>query len=340
LKIKVTFALFIIGIFFVASCNKENTDFLPTQIKFNLLIPKGFPPINFPEGNEFTYERWSLGKKLFYENALSKNNTINCGSCHKTEFAMADNIQYSLGVEDRLAFRNSPSLTNVAYNPYYTFEGGVPSLEMQVLVPIQEHNEFDFNIIEIQNKLKLDSNYQKLSRLAYNRDIDYFVITRAIANFERSLISGNSKFDMYINGKVDFTVAEKRGMELFNSSKTNCSKCHSGFNFTNYKFENNGLDEKYADSGRKRLTGLDSDLDLFKIPTLRNTTLTAPYMHDGSVNSLGEVIEHYNSGGAEHPNKSKLIHPLGLSIQEINDLIVFLETLTDYEFVTNTNFKK
>jgi len=151
------------------------------------------------------------------------------------------------------------------------------------------------------------------------------------------MISGNSDFDKYFyqNQADALTDAAVRGMELFMSSKTNCSSCHSGFNFTDNRFTNNGLYESYSDVGRFRLTLQDSDMSVFKVPTLRNIALTGPYMHDGSLITLDEVVRHYNSGGADHPNKGTLIKPLNLTEIEIADLIAFLESLTDVEFTQN-----
>lgn len=302
-------------------------------------IPMGFPFIDFPADNNFTKERWELGKKLFFDKQLSKNNTVSCASCHKQEFAFSDNVALSSGDNNAIGTSNAPTLANVAYHPYYTRAGGVPTLEMQILVPIQEHNEFNTNMIDIVEKLKQINTYQSMAQTAYNRELDAFVITRALATFERSLISGNSRFDNYFYKGISTALneSEQRGLSLFNSSKTNCSSCHSGFNFTNYAFENNGLYINYADSGRMRLTQLPQDRAKFKVPTLRNIALTAPYMHNGSFNTLDEVIEHYNSGGKNHINKSNLIKPMGLNVQEKQDLINFLNSLNDNKFIQNKN---
>jgi cytochrome c peroxidase len=233
-------------------------------------------------------------------------------------------------------------LTNIGYNPYFTRAGGVPTLEMQILVPIQEHNEFNTNILAIVELLKKDSSYVHQAKIAYNREIDPFVITRSIANFERSLISGNSIYDQYTyqNKKAAMNESAKKGMALFFGDKTNCSKCHSGFNFSNYAFENNGLYTNYADSGRMRLTKDETDRARFKVPTLRNIEFTAPYMHDGSIQDLEGVVMHYNSGGVFHKNKSTLVKPLGLSSQEQKNLVDFLKSLTDYSFINNKNFRQ
>jgi len=304
-------------------------------------LPKGFPPVVVPEDNHFTEARWELGKKLFYDPALSVSNTISCASCHKPELAFSDNQIFSKGVEDRLGTRNAPSLANVAYHPYFTREGGVPTLEMQVFVPVQEHNEFDFNMVLLAERLAEDPEYVQMSKEAYDKEPDAFVITRALACFERSLISGYSSYDHYKHyGETDaLSEIELKGMDLFFSERSNCYKCHFGFDFSDYSFSNNGLYEVYPDEGRKRLTGLDKDLAMFKVPGLRNITVTAPYMHDGSISTLEAVIDHYDSGGFEHPNKSDRIKPLNLTTAEKEALLAFLRTLTDHSFINNSNYR-
>jgi cytochrome c peroxidase len=210
---------------------------------------------------------------------------------------------------------------------------------MQVLVPIQEHNEFNNNILDIAKRLSSNQKLQDLSYLAYNRPLDFYVIPRALATFERSLISGNSKYDQYKKGTLSLSDEEQKGMNLFFSDRTNCSDCHSGFNFTNYQFENNGLYETYNDPGRKRLTGLDSDLAKFKVPSLRNIEVTAPYMYDGSLPDLEAVLNHYNSGGKQHSNKSEKIQNLQLNQEEKKQIIAFLKTLTDVSFLNKSIFQ-
>jgi cytochrome c peroxidase len=299
--------------------------------------PIGFSTMLVPDSNAYTPERWALGKRLFYETKLSKGNTVSCASCHKPQFAFGDNTALSLGDGNAIGTSNVPTLANIGYHPYYTRAGGVPTLEMQILVPIQEHNEFNSNILDIAQALAQDASYVNQSMAAYNRTPDAYVITRALANFERSLISGNSAFDQfyYQGWGTALSASAQRGYQLFNSVRTNCSSCHSGFNFTDYSFKNNGLYKVYADSGRMRLTKLESDRALFKVPTLRNIALTAPYMHDGSIKSLADVVAHYNTGGKQHSNQSTLVKPLKLSAQEQQDLIAFLQSLTDTSFVND-----
>ena len=305
-------------------------------------IPMGFPEVPFPADNTFTTERWELGKKLFFDTRLSIDESISCASCHLPEKAFSDIVAKSIGSEGKIGRRNSPSLANVAYHPYYTREGGLATLEMQILVPIQEHDEFNHNIVVISEILNEDPEYRMMAEQAYNREIDPFVITRSISCFERSLISGNSAFDQYFFRHIDDAMSDQelRGMNLFFGNRTQCSECHGGFNFTNYAFENNGIYKDYPDSGRFRLTGNTSDIAKFKVPSLRNIALTGPYMHDGSMSSLEEVVEHYNNGGEKHFNQSDKIRPLGLTQQEQEDLISFLHSLTDQSFIQNPVFKK
>ena len=208
---------------------------------------------------------------------------------------------------------------------------------MQVLVPIEEHAEMDFNIVEISKRLNKIPFYVDLSQKAYNRDADPYVITRSISLFERTLVSDDSKFDRYLKGKAKFSREELKGMNLF-MNELSCVNCHSGFNFTNYTVQNTGLEPSKLDSGRMRVTKLEIDRDLFKVPTLRNIELTGPYMHDGRFESLEQVIEHYASGGINHPNKSELIKAFEISSSEKSSLIAFLKTLTDETFIENKSF--
>lgn len=319
-----------------SSCNKDEEGI---KYDYSHFIPSHFPiPISNPDSIP-TEAQFTLGKKLFFDPVLSRDGSLSCASCHKPSLAFADTVSVSAGVEGRLGNRNSPSLGNVVYQKKLLKEGGLPTLEMQVLVPIQEHAEFDNNIVEISDKLMTIPKYVEMSQAAYKRDPDPYVITRAISAFERTLFSGDSKYDQFLNGRTKLTAIEEQGLNLFMSNKTNCSNCHSGFLLTNQNIENNGLYSVYKDIGAMRLTQNPSDEGKFKIPSLRNIALTYPYMHDGSLKTLKEVIEHYNLGGSDHKNKNTLIKPLNLSQSEIEALVAFLSTLTDYNFITNKNYQ-
>jgi cytochrome c peroxidase len=333
---------FILTALFFVGC--ENHEVEPSAWIPNLSeldqAPSGFPEIPFPSENAFSIEKWKLGKKLFYDTQLSIDNSISCGSCHDAKLAFSDDIALSPGANQTIGTRNAPTLANVAYLPYFTREGGVPTLEMQVLVPIQEHNEFNSNILDLANFLANDTLYTRLSQEAFGRNIDPYVITRAIATFERTIISGNSPFDefTYQGNSSALTKDQLLGMSLFFSERTQCSTCHNGFNLTDNTFQNNGLYEPYLDMGRYRFTGDSQDLALFKVPTLRNVEITGPYMHDGSIETLFAVIEHYNEGGKTNAQKSNLIKPLGLNTNEKLALVSFLESLTDTKLITNELF--
>lgn len=324
----------------LVGCTEEVKVLIEENFAANL--PSPFSTAYYPDDNAYSLARWELGKKLFYDKILSVDSTLSCASCHKAELSFSDDLAFSKGVKNRAGTRNSPMLANVAFHPYYTREGGVPTLEQQVLVPLQEHNEFDFNIVLAGERLAKDSLYVSMSKKAYDRHPDYYVITRALANFERSIVSQSSYFDQYhFNKRPDaLSASQRRGLELFYGDKTSCYTCHGGPNFTDYTFQNNGIYTVYDDNGRARLTNQESDEALFKVPSLRNVEVTAPYMHDGSIATLEEVIEHYNTGGETHRNKSSLIRPLNLNKQEKEDIIAFLLALTDNDFLSDPKFKQ
>jgi len=328
--------LLLIGL--MTSCDQ---DLVKEELLF-YVVPEGFPEFEIPIDNEPTADRLALGKQLFFDKRLSRDKSISCGSCHMGAFAMADTVTVSSGVENRLGKRNSISIVNAAYQPHLMREGGVPTLEMQVLAPIQDPNEMDFNIVKVVERLEGDSLYQEMSQSAYGRPIDPFVITRAIACYERSLLSASSAFDRYVNyGETqNFGSTEIAGMDLFFSDKTKCSSCHGGFNFTDNSFKNNGLYLVYEDKGRERLTALSEARALFKVPSLRNVGLTAPYMHNGKFQTIDTILAHYNSGGKGHLNQSELVVPLNLSDEEISQLKDFLMSLTDYTIAENPIFNE
>jgi len=297
-----------------------------------LSVPKHFPTPTIPKDNQLTIARVKLGKKLFFDPIMSKDRTLSCSSCHHPEKAFTDGEKTSIGKGGKRLLRNAPTLINVAYQDSgLLFEGGVPSLEMQVLVPVQEHLEFDFSLKLIAERMKKDSDYLRLSHQAYDKVPSPFVITRAIASYERTLIQGNSRYDQFINGDSSaLNERELQGLTLF-FDQLECDRCHGGFLFTTKAFENNGLyNYPYPkDSGRMRLTHLEKDRDKFKVPTLRNIEITAPYMHDGSIKTLKEIVMHYENGGEDHPNKSKFIMPFELTNQKRENLVLFLKALTD-----------
>ncbi len=328
--------LFFAGIIF-SSCAKDPKIIVEPDA-YVLNVPSGFVFPNIPEDNPLTTAKIALGKKLFYEKALSVDSTISCGTCHKQEFAFSDNVAVTAGVEGRLGFRNAPTLTNIAWSPEMLMDGGNPTLETQVYVPIETHFEMDFNMVLLVNRLNADAEYVDAFNNVFGTNPDPFGITRALAAFERTIISGNSRFDQYYyQGKTEvLNEQEINGMHLFFSPTLKCASCHGGYLFTDFTYQNNGYFTDYsADSGRARISLLSEDVGKFKVPTLRNIALTAPYMHNGQINSLEAIIDSYANGGSGHVNQSELIQGFVLTAQEKENLILFLNTLTDNQFINN-----
>ena len=305
-----------------------------SNLKLNQIeIPFGFPKIIVPEDNPLSEAKIELGKKLFFEKLLSRDSSISCATCHNPKYAFTDGLEKAKGIKNREVSRNTPTLTNIAYNTSFLRDGVNPSLEAQVIVPIHEKNEFDFHILLAAERLKKKKEYVDLSLAAFGEIPNPKVISNAIASFERTLISGNSRYDQFTFQKDSSALSnsELRGMHLFN--KHNCVSCHSGFNFTNGEVVNNGLYQHYEDIGKMRVTLDSNDKGAFKVPTLRNVALTAPYMHDGSLKSLEAVVDHYIKGGFDNPNKDNRIKELRLSEKDKQDLVAFLKCLTDSSFI-------
>ncbi|MFM7731696.1 MAG: cytochrome-c peroxidase [Flavobacteriales bacterium] len=299
--------------------------------------PAGFDSVPYPIDNAPTHLRIELGRRLFYDTRLSLDGSTSCGSCHRLSLAMTDGKKTSVGLSGVSGKRNAPTLANVAWFPYFMMEGGVPSLEMQALAPLHDTLEMSLNFDHALTQLNSDPVMKALAQSAYQRgEIDPFVITHALAAFQRSIISGDSGYDKMKQGNRNaMSELALEGMELFFSDRTNCSACHSGHLFTDFGFYNIGLDREYDDPGRIRVTFQDKDHGKFKTPTLRNIELTGPYMHDGRFESLEEVIEFYNRGGEGNANQDERIHPLQLTAREQLALQEFLKSLTDWNFVQN-----
>ncbi|RFC54934.1 cytochrome-c peroxidase [Brumimicrobium aurantiacum] len=279
----------------------------------------------------FNKELISLGEKLFFDPKLSYNNTISCASCHQPNRAFTDGKKRSIGIHRRSGKRNAPTLWNVKNQDKFMWEGGVKTLELQAIVPLQDTNEMGVLVADLFPKLSDIPYYDSLAHILYDRDFDPFVLTRALGAYQRSLYAENSAFDDWRNRNSLKDSALVRGYEIF-TEKLNCVQCHGGKQFTNNALENNGLYSIYKDQGYYMISGDSSDIGKFKVPTLRNIEITAPYMHDGSFQTLEEVVKHYEKGGAKHSNQSELITPFSLSEKERKDLLYFLNSLTDHRF--------
>ena len=316
-----------------------------TTTPYELDIPTGFPQPKIPSDNPMTEEGVELGKKLFYDPILSKDNTHSCASCHFQSNSFSDPNRFSIGVDGLAGDKNASALINLAWNRFNFWDGRVITLEEQALDPITNELELHSSWTDVVSRIKEDTDYRELIFMAFNTvDFDSIHVVKAIAQFERTLISGNSKYDKFVRNEVNLDVSELRGLEIFNSEKGDCFHCHSYPLLTSNDFHNNGLDPEITmDNGRMDATNDPFDKGKFKSPSIRNVELTAPYMHDGRFNTLEEVIEHYNFGGHNSltidPLMKKVDFGLGLNNQDKIDLINFLKTLTDSTFINNQNFK-
>lgn len=290
--------------------------------------------IPVPADNPLSADKIELGRRLFFDKRLSDDNSISCASCHFPEKAFTDGKRLSDGVRGGKTMRNAPSLLNSAYLPRLMYDGQITSLELQMLVPLQDHAEMASDMRLLILELQSDPTYVAAAKRIFNRPFDAFVLTRAIAAYERSLIAQNSPFDRYWNGDRNaLTASQKRGWKVFRD-KLYCTECHVPPHFTDYSNQCNGLYKDYgSDQGRYRIDWKESEKGVFKTPSLRNSELTAPYMHDGSKKSLTEVIRHYGKGGEGHVNQSTIIRPFVLSAREEKDLINFFKSLTDTSYL-------
>ncbi|MCB9194713.1 MAG: c-type cytochrome [Flavobacteriales bacterium] len=324
-------SFFLLGLILL-SCNRFDTG---VDSEYELFVPSHFPEMKIPDDNPITEAKVKLGKMMFEDVRLSKDNSVSCVSCHNPSNAFSDTLALSLGVEGRVGERNSTPIFNIGYHPAFFRDGGALTLELQIVGPIENELEMDINIVELCEKLNQIEEYRELAQAEFGTEVTPAVITKSIASYLRTLISSNSRYDQYLQGdKSVLSQQELNGQKLFDG-KAGCFKCHDGFDFTDYSYQNIGLYKVYNDLGRMKLTADSSDLGLFMVPSLRNLSYTAPYMHDGSLATLDEVIDLYNEGGKDHFNQSFKIFPLNLTEQEKTDLKAFLLTLNDESFVNN-----
>jgi cytochrome c peroxidase len=303
-----------------------------TKCKSTKIYSSPLGIIKHPSDNEFSAEKVALGKKLFFDKRLSLDESISCSSCHLPELAFSDGKDVSIGVFGRKTMRNAPSLLNSGHLPKLMFDGELPTLEMQVIVPIQEHTEMAMDMKKLILKLRQIPEYQTLAKKIFDRDFDPWVLTRSIAAYERTLISDDSAFDKFYYKKQKNALSKdaKAGWKIF-SEKLYCIQCHTLPYFTNFKTENNGYTPlNSVDLGRFRIHSDSSDIGKFKVPSLRNISITAPYMHDGKIKKLEDIIDFYAKGGNKVYNQNEIIKPFEISETEKSQLIEFLKSLSDY----------
>jgi len=309
----------------------------PVKIK----APLGLPPIPIPLDNPPTEETIALGRRLYYDPGLSADGTVSCATCHAPDLSFRDGKALSNGVAGQLGSRRAPTVVNAAYNTLQFWDGRAPSLEKQAEGPLTNPVEMGNTLEGVVNYVRSDPKYRALFARAWGRkEITIDLVTRSIASFERTVVIGNSPFDRfyYRGDKKALSPAGQRGLKLFlNQKKGNCSVCHVIGRryalFTDNKFHNVGVGAdtsgNFEDVGRYVQTKSASDMGAFKTPTLRNIAKTAPYMHDGSLATLKDVVDHYVGGGTSNPHLDKEIHALAfLTFNERADLKAFLESLT------------
>ncbi len=305
---------------------------------FVFLQPEHFPVVEINDAYPITPALVDLGKRLFFENILSSDSSISCGTCHKQEFAFADNRDISPGVHGNLGTRNAQALQNLSWAKTFFRDGTIRSLHLVSLAPLDTDFEMNMTHLEMLDRLQKHEAYPKLFQDIFNEPISEKNTVYALVAFMRTLISHQSPYDAFVTGDSSaLSDSQLRGLSLFNG-KALCSTCHVGINFSDENYHNIGLHETYPDNGRQRFTFDPNDAGKFKTPNLRNVAVTAPFMHNSLFHSLEEVIEHYNKGGENHPMKDPRVQSLNLSQNEKSDLLNFLKSLTDTNFLTNASF--
>jgi len=348
----------------LVAAHADSTGELPP---YRWQLPPGFPPPTIPADNPMSDAKVALGKRLFYETRLSSTGAYSCATCHRAELAFTDGRPHAIGATGEPVRRAAMSLANVAYSPAFTWgDPRVRSLEAQMRTPLFNRHPLEMGLHaddrEAMAALSHDHGYAEQFSAAFPdatvpMSMDHLI--KAIAAFERTLISGRSPFDRYVFSDDPQAMSEpaKRGMSLFFSVRIGCSECHSGINFSGplvYQghekasalFANNGLyslnahgDYPRSDQGLMEVTHRPADMGKFRVPTLRNIALTAPYMHDGSLATLQQVLDHYSRGGQHNPHQDAKVRPTPLSAAERTELLAFLYSLSDADFVKDPRFQ-
>jgi cytochrome c peroxidase len=372
---RLTYIVFLIFILVIvlASCKKDRPDLTPllpcvancgcgtpdfsNATPFQLDLPSFIPPMQIPSTNPLTVEGIDLGRFLFWDKQLSADNSISCGSCHLPEFGFSDPAQFSTGVGGLMGTRQSMALVNLGWADFFFWDGRASTLERQIFHPVVDPVEMNESWPNVVEKIKADPLYSSKFEAAFGSScVDSTRISMAIAQFLRTMVSFDSPFDRAFYGPENFTEDQWEGVQLFireggdpadglgGQWGGDCFHCHGGsFNFfTDHQLHNNGLDSEFNDPGAYAVTGNVLDMGRFKTPTLRNIEYTSPYMHDGRFNTLGEVIDHYNTGGQPSATLDPFMKyeqgGLQLTPQRKFQLLEFLKMLSDEEFMSNPAF--
>lgn len=338
--------LFIAACLAAAACHELPPTPPPAPTRFVYQSPDGFPPFVEPADNLTTMEGIALGRKLFYDPILSGDNTQACADCHQQEHAFTDPRPFSVGIDGIAGKRNSMSLSNIAWQPRLFWDGRAYGLENQALRPIQDPIEMHETLENAVAEIQAIPAYREMFLRAFGTEqVDSSLIAKAISQFERTFISFNTRYDRWRMGTDSLSKSELFGMDAFmDSNRGGCVNCHAfGAVFSDFIFRNNGLDSIPTDVGNFAVTGLPQDIGAFKTPSMRNVEYTAPYMHDGRFATLEEVLDFYNTGFHLGPHTDPAMYnlPKGrLSSKDKSDIIAFLKTLSEPEFLTNPAFSK
>lgn len=285
--------------------------------------PAGLPPVPHPKDNSPTPEKIALGKQLYFDGRLSADNKVSCATCHDPAKGFSNQEQFATGVEGKKGGRNSPTVINAAYQTFQFWDGRAKSLEEQALGPIQNPIEMNMTLEAVVAKLNAIEGYKSQFQKVFGSDVTADAIGKAIAAYERTVLSGDAPYDKFKAGDTAaLSEGAQRGMKLF-FGKAQCSACHAGPNFTDNGFHNIGVPGN--DPGREAISKVLGDKGAFKTPTLREIARSAPYMHDGSMKTLEEVVAHYNKGGTPNDQLDEEIFPLKLTPEQVADLVTFMK---------------
>lgn len=355
--LKLKYAIAVFGCIVVAvACQKETPEaIIPIDETPYTLVYKNLPPPELPADNPLTVQGVQLGRMLFYETMLSKDNSQSCASCHRQLDGFSDSTRFSIGVENLPGKRQAMPVFNLAWHSNEFFwDGRAHLLRDQALKPIQDPLEMNETLENVVTKLSDTKMYRdQFSRTFGSTEVTPEKMALAMEQFMVSIVSYNSKYDKFLLGEAELTESEERGRQLFTTeynpffpefSGADCAHCHGGANFENDLYMNNGLDATITDIGREEVTGNPNDKGKFKVPSLRNVEKTAPYMHDGRFSTLEEVIDHYNEGIQSSPTTDPTVQNtvatgLFLTAQDKQDLINFLKTLTDDVFLNEPAYE-
>tara|TARA_B100001758_G_C18370380_1_gene590988 strand:- start:530 stop:1561 length:1032 start_codon:yes stop_codon:yes gene_type:complete len=337
------YLVYFINIAFVFSCRDDVVETRTHNHTHLIVSTNGFPLMPVPNDNPLTIEGVELGRKLFYDPILSKDSLQSCASCHIQKHAFSDPLKFSVGVDGFPGNRNASTIVNAGWLSTFFWDGRSNSLENQAERPVESPIEMHENWNNAVLKLKNHKDYPSYFKAAFSEEkITKKLVTMAIAQFERTLISDKSKFDLFLKGNYSLTPLEAAGFNIFFSERGECFHCHGQPLFTDNEFHNNGLDYLSKDIGYEDVTGKTSDRGKFKTPTLRNIEFSAPYMHDGRFNTLEEVIDFYS----DSVKFSSTLDPVmsansssfhWTSIEKIQ-LLAFLKTLSDTAFINNPDY--